>query len=108
MAMYQALKVDRKYKWIKFKLNPSNTEIIVDTVRSVFSHLSTIARLHIVLRLTVYLQTSAASSNVTYESFIESLENNEPRWIVYDWEYDLGESGKRNKIILISWCVPQV
>lgn len=39
----------------------------------------------------------------TYEAFYDVLAEKECCWVAYDFEYDLGENGKRNKIIFIAW-----
>ncbi|KAG8755048.1 cofilin [Serendipita sp. 396] len=43
------------------------------------------------------------SSDPDYETFLGDLPEAEPRWAVYDFEYDLGDAGKRNKLIFVSW-----
>ncbi|CCA75496.1 probable COF1-cofilin, actin binding and severing protein [Serendipita indica DSM 11827] len=65
-----------RLKYIIFKLNKTQTEIVIDKV----------------------------STEANYESFLNDLPENEYRWAVYDFEYDLGDEGKRNKIIFISWA----
>lgn len=54
-----------------------------------------------------------SSSEPDYEVFLHSLRGAEdstgkpmPRYAVYDVEYDLGEDGKRSRLVFISW-VPQ-
>jgi len=74
LTQYQELKLKKKLKFIIFKLNDTNTEIIVD-------------------------KTSTESD---YEQFLENLPEDQPRWAVYDFEYTKGE-GKRNKLTFYSW-----
>ena len=41
-----------------------------------------------------------------YEAFISEFPENECRWAVYDFEYELdGGAGKRNKLVFFSWSV---
>jgi len=72
---YHGLKLNKNHKFITFKLSKDNTEIIVD-------------------------QTSESSD---YGDFIESLPEDEPRWAVYDFNYELEEGGARNKLVFVSW-----
>ena len=64
-------------KYITFKLSDDRTQIVVDK----------------------------ASTSTDYDRFLEDLPESECRWAAYDFEYELGE-GKRNKIVFISWYVP--
>lgn len=46
-------------------------------------------------------KTSTAES---YDDFLEELPENECKYAVYDFEYELGNNeGKRNKIIFFQW-----
>jgi len=74
LSEYQALKLGHKYKYIVYKINDLNTEIVVD-------------------------KTSTASD---YEEFLNDLPETECRWAIYDFEYQK-EGGKRNKIAFVSW-----
>ncbi|KAG8927137.1 cofilin [Tulasnella sp. 419] len=75
LEKYQELKLGKKLKYIIFALNKTNTEIVVDKT----------------------------SQNADYDEFLESLPEDEPRYAVYDFEYDKGDEGKRNKIVFVSW-----
>jgi len=75
LEVYQELKTRKKFKYIIYTLNETNTEIIVD-------------------------KTGEESD---YESFVEKLPPNECRYAVYDFEYEK-EGGKRNKITFYSWA----
>lgn len=39
-----------------------------------------------------------------YETFLESLPADEPRYVVYDFHYQLADGGQRDDVIMISWC----
>jgi cofilin len=71
---YQALKVDKKHKYILFNLDKSNTEIVVEKV----------------------------SSSTDYDDFIADLPETECRWAVYDFEFEKEGAG-RNKLTFVSW-----
>lgn len=40
-----------------------------------------------------------------YDSFIDALPTDECRYAVYDFEYNTGGEGKRNKILFYVWYV---
>ncbi|KAL2160342.1 hypothetical protein VTH06DRAFT_1515 [Thermothelomyces fergusii] len=88
VAAYNELKLNKKYKYIIFKLSDDNTEIVVE---------------------------STGENADKYDDFREKLINAQsksktgaigkgPRYAVYDVQYELksGE-GKRNKITFIAW-----
>jgi cofilin len=74
VAAFQELKLGKKLKFIIFKLNDTSDDIIVDQ-----------------------------KSEGDYEKFLEALPADEPRWAVFDFEFEKGDAGKRNKITFISW-----
>lgn len=74
---FQRLKLKKDLKYIIFSLNKDNTEIVVH-------------------------KESAESD---YDKFLEDLPDDEPRWAVYDFEYEAEGGGKRNKLVFFSWCV---
>lgn len=66
----------KKLKFIIFKINDGKTEIVVD-------------------------ETSTAHE---YDDFLEKLPENECRYAVYDFEYELASGeGKRSKIVFFAW-----
>ncbi|KZT09243.1 actin depolymerizing factor, partial [Laetiporus sulphureus 93-53] len=75
MTAYQSLKLGKKIKYIIFTLNKDNTEIVVEK----------------------------QSESHNYEDFLADLPENEPRWAIYDFEYEKEGAGKRNKITFFSW-----
>jgi cofilin len=64
-------------KFIIFKLSADLKEIVVDTV----------------------------SQSADYEEFISGLPETGCRWAVYDFEYEKGNDGKRNKLCFYAWSV---
>lgn len=75
MTEYNLLKLNRKYKYIIFKINDTKDQIIIDET----------------------------STDGDYETFLKALPPYEPRWAVYDFEFEKEEGGKRNKITFIAW-----
>ncbi|KAI9276585.1 hypothetical protein BY458DRAFT_505419 [Sporodiniella umbellata] len=75
ITLFTELKLRKKYKYIIYKLSDNNAEIVADK--------------------------AAESGN--YESFLEELPENEPRYAVYDFDYEKPEEGQRNKIVFYAW-----
>lgn len=76
MAAFNDLKLGKKFKFIIFALNDKKTEIIVEET----------------------------SSNEDYDAFLEKLPENECKYAIYDFEYDIGGGeGKRSKIVFFTW-----
>lgn len=44
-----------------------------------------------------------AVENATYEEFVSSLPENEPRYALYDFEFEKPGEGQRSKIAFFSW-----
>lgn len=78
MTAYNDLKLRKIHKYVIYKLNPALTQVIVD-------------------------KTSDAKD---YEVFLGDLPSDEPRWAVYDFEFEKEGAGQRNKLLFISWCAP--
>ncbi|KAK1761170.1 cofilin [Echria macrotheca] len=88
ITAYNDLKLNKKYKYVIFKLSDDNKEIVVD---------------------------STSEDGPSYEDFREKLVNAKtksktgavgkgPRYAVYDFEYQLASGeGIRNKITFIAW-----
>ncbi|KXX81235.1 Cofilin [Madurella mycetomatis] len=88
VTAYNELKLNKKYKYVIFKLSDDNKEIVVD---------------------------STSEDGPEYEDFREKLINatsksktgavgKGPRYAVYDFEYQLSSGeGTRNKITFIAW-----
>ncbi|KDQ62618.1 hypothetical protein JAAARDRAFT_54545 [Jaapia argillacea MUCL 33604] len=75
LSEYQTLKLGKKLKYIIFTLNKDNTEIIVEKT----------------------------SNSHEYEDFLADLPEGDCRYAVYDYEYELEEGGKRNKLAFVAW-----
>ncbi|ORY98871.1 hypothetical protein BCR43DRAFT_503645 [Syncephalastrum racemosum] len=75
LEKYQDLKLRKKYNYIIFKLSDDLKEIVVDE----------------------------AGEKAEYDDFIEKLPDTEPRYAVYDFEYEKEGAGVRNKITFYSW-----
>ncbi|KAI9018509.1 hypothetical protein CLU79DRAFT_760626 [Phycomyces nitens] len=73
--LYSEFKLRKKYKFIIFKLADDNKEIIVDK----------------------------KAETGTYEEFLECLPAAEPRYAVYDFDYEKPGEGQRSKITFFSW-----
>ncbi|KAI9470493.1 MAG: hypothetical protein EXX96DRAFT_584524 [Benjaminiella poitrasii] len=73
---YEDLKLRKKYKYIIFKLSDDNKEIIVE---------------------------KTAAADTEYDEFLAALPQDEPRYAVYDFEYEKPGEGKRNKITFFAW-----
>ena len=75
LTEFQSLKLGKKYKYIIFTLSPNHTEIVVEKT----------------------------STSTDYDEFLTNLPEAEPRWAVYDFEYEKEGAGKRNKIVFFQW-----
>ncbi|KAF7314514.1 Actin depolymerizing factor [Mycena kentingensis (nom. inval.)] len=76
LEQFNILKLKKTLKYIIYGLNDKFTEIVV----------------------------KSTSASTDYEDFIKELPENEPRWAVYDLEFEKEEGGGiRNKIIFYSW-----
>lgn len=74
LSAFQDLKLGKKHKYILYALNAGNTEIVVEK-----------------------------TSSGTYEDFLGDLPEGEPRFAIFDFEFEKEDGGKRNKILFISW-----
>jgi hypothetical protein len=63
-------------KFIIYALSKDNTEIVVE-------------------------KTSESSN---YDDFVAELPPSDCRYAVYDFEYEKGDEGKRNKLCFYAWC----
>ncbi|KAI8877121.1 hypothetical protein K501DRAFT_45371 [Backusella circina FSU 941] len=75
LELYQNLKIGQKYKYIIFKLSDNLKEIVVDK----------------------------SAETGEYDEFLGSLPQDEPRYAVYDFDYEKPGEGKRSKITFYSW-----
>ncbi|EIE83836.1 hypothetical protein G6F46_007678 [Rhizopus delemar] len=72
---FDQLKLRKSYKYIIFKLTADFSQIVIDK--------------------------TAESS--TYDDFLEELPENQPRYAVYDFDYEKPGEGQRSKIIFFAW-----
>jgi len=75
LEVFQDLKLKKKYKYIIYKLNADNTEIV----------------------------TEKTAETSTYDDFIASLPVDGCRYAIYDLEYEKPGEGQRNKICFFAW-----
>lgn len=75
LEIFQELKLRHKYKYIIFKLSDDNKEIVVEN--------------------------SAESAD--YSDFLGQLPESEPRYAIYDFEYEKPGEGLRSKIVFYAW-----
>ncbi|CCE86822.1 Piso0_005335 [Millerozyma farinosa CBS 7064] len=76
LTAFNDLKLGKKYKFIIYGLNESKTEIVVQET----------------------------STEQDYDSFLQRLPENDCKYAVYDFEYDIGRGeGKRSKIVFFTW-----
>ena len=72
---YQELKLGHAYRYVIFKMNSNNTEVVVD---------------------------QTGGPNEDYNSFKSKLPANDCRYAIYDYEFSI-DGGRRNKITFILW-----
>ncbi|KAK8440458.1 cofilin [Candidozyma auris] len=76
LQAFNDLKLGKKHKFIIYKINDDKTEIVVEET----------------------------STNQEYDAFLEKLPENECKYAIYDFEYEIGNGeGKRNKIVFFTW-----
>lgn len=76
LTAFEQLKLGKKFKFIIFALNDKKTEIVVDET----------------------------SQEGDYDAFLEKLPENDCKYAIYDFEYDIGGGeGKRSKIVFFTW-----
>ena len=75
LAKYQELKLGKKFKYIIFSLNATNTEIVV----------------------------AKTSESGSYDDFLAELPEAECRWAVYDFDFKREDGGIRTKLTFFSW-----
>ncbi|WFD43228.1 cofilin [Malassezia psittaci] len=79
LEQFQALKLGKKIRFIIYELSADNTEIVV----------------------------AKTSDSSNYDDFVAELPAGECRYAIYDFEYQKGDEGKRNKIVFVTWYVAQ-
>eukprot|EP00123_Amoebidium_parasiticum_P019248 comp24367_c0_seq1/m.46630 comp24367_c0_seq1/g.46630 ORF comp24367_c0_seq1/g.46630 comp24367_c0_seq1/m.46630 type:complete len:139 (-) comp24367_c0_seq1:274-690(-) len=74
---YNDIKLGHKHKYMIMQLNDKFTEIVV---------------------------TKLADPSATYDDFLKELPAGECRYAVYDFDFELKDGGKRNKLIFFVWA----
>jgi len=77
VSKFSDLKLGHSYRYIIYKLNDTNTEVVVDKI-------------------------GAPSAN--YKDFVSALPSDDCRYAVFDLEYTTKEDGKRSKILFVLWA----
>ena len=75
VEVFQDLKLKKKYTYIIYKLNETNTEIVVEKT----------------------------ASDASYADFVASLPKNDCRYCVFDFNYEVPNEGARNKLLFYVW-----
>ncbi|KAI8978109.1 hypothetical protein BDB01DRAFT_800841 [Pilobolus umbonatus] len=75
LEKYQELKLRKAYKYIIYKLSDDNKQIVID----------------------------AAVPTASYQEFLDALPENEPRYAIYDFDFEKPGEGMRNKITFYTW-----
>ncbi|KAI9332429.1 hypothetical protein DFJ73DRAFT_630316, partial [Zopfochytrium polystomum] len=80
---FEEMKLRRKYAFIVFKIH--NDQIVADTIKTIED-------------------ATAIGSEATFEEFISKMPADEGRYGVFDFEYDSGADGIRNKLVFFLWA----
>ncbi|PAV17110.1 actin depolymerizing factor [Pyrrhoderma noxium] len=84
ISVFNDLKLSRASKWILYKISNDNKEIIVQEKAD---------------------PSSAKSNQEFFEEFTSKLPSDEPRYGVFDFEFEKEDgSGKRNRIVFVNWA----
>jgi hypothetical protein len=76
IRVYNDLKLSKKYRYLIYGMSAGNKEIVV----------------------------LAAGAAQDWDTFLDELPANEPRYVVYDFQYELASGdGMRNKLAFIAW-----
>lgn len=76
LTAFNDLKLGKKHKYVIYSLNDKKTDIIVEKT----------------------------STEADYDTFLEEFPENECKYAIYDFEYELGGGeGKRSKIVFFTW-----
>ncbi|CAG8562233.1 292_t:CDS:2 [Paraglomus occultum] len=74
LEVFQELKLKKKYRYVIFRISDDQTSIIFEK----------------------------GAETASYDDFIGALPPNEPRYAIYDFDYETAE-GLRNKLLFYSW-----
>ena len=75
----------KNYLFIICKINPTSTEIVLDKAVEKPADYKT------------------RPKDEIYQEFVDTLPEDECRWVIYDFEYEKEGGGQRSKISFISW-----
>ncbi|KAF2076518.1 hypothetical protein CYY_002196 [Polysphondylium violaceum] len=77
IEVFNQLKLGKQCNCIFYKLNDDDSEIVIEKV---------------------------LPNSTTFEQVVNELPPNDCRYVVYDYDYEIENEGKRNKIFFINWC----
>lgn len=77
VTKYNEIKLGHKYKYIIMELSADNTEIVV---------------------------TKTAEPTATFSEFTNELPKDGCRYAIFDFDFELKDGGKRNKLIFFVWA----
>ncbi|KAI8850838.1 hypothetical protein BC829DRAFT_374271 [Chytridium lagenaria] len=83
ITLYEDLKLRRKYAFLVFKIEDS--QIVPDLIYTAE-------------------QAEAAGTDATFQAFVNRMPAEEGRYGVFDFEYDSGSDGIRNKLVFFLWA----
>jgi cofilin len=76
VAEFQKIKIGKKYSYIQMKISDDKKVI----------------------------EMEKAVDSATYEDFVHQLPDKICRYAVFDFKYELGDSGTREELVFIVWC----
>lgn len=76
VTSFNEVKTGKAYRFVTYKVSDNNKEIVVD---------------------------KKVDRSATWNDFKAALPHDEPRYAIYDLEFSLGESGDRQKVVLVTW-----
>lgn len=83
VKVFNDLKLNRAYKYIVYSLTPDNKEIVISQKEPA---------------------DASKDNTALYAEFVSHLPENEPRYGVFDFEFEKEDgSGKRNRIVFVNW-----
>lgn len=77
VSEFQTIKLGKKYSYIQMKI--SDDKKVIEMEKSV--------------------------ETCGYEDFVKQFPANDCRYAIFDFDYELGDSGQRNELVFFVWCV---
>ena len=77
VSEFQTIKLGKKYSYIQMKIS-DNKEVI---------------------------EMDKAVETSSYEDFVKQFPANDCRYAIFDFDYELGQSGQRSELVFFVWCV---